>query len=201
MYRRPMVCTGAIRRNAGNAWPEARITAREKMNNVPNYVAAIIGVAGVALTLAVNHGIAAWQKRKRHFGYWSAMSVEASLCQSHAQGFLKDDVKAPLFRLPVAAYENGFPALLEDGAVSADAARAVMLFYGLVEQLNRGLDQAQDATRDDILLEREAGRLRTKAKHLVSPDEQYDEARKIIGQCMNAAEPRSYKWRRKSGFR
>ncbi len=142
------------------------------------YVSAVAALAGATLGFAGPQLIASWQKRKRHFAYWSAMSAEADLCQSFAKQYLIARVESPLYRLPTIAYEKGFPALLGDGAITAFEAAGVLLFYTQVEQINRGLDRA-DATlygdaRADIRHRAEVSRLEQVASTLAASGDQCD---------------------------
>ncbi len=109
------------------------------------HVAGAFGLGGVIRGAIIASGVEWLQKRKRHVAYWSAMSAEIDLCREQAQGYLDDNVIAPLNRLPTIAYTNALPGLLGDGAVSGGEAKAVVSFYNLVEQINRGIEQANDA--------------------------------------------------------
>lgn len=53
-------------------------------------------------------------------------------------------IAAPLYRLPTVTYQNAFPALLADGALSGVDITAVIQYFTEVETLNRGLDQAEN---------------------------------------------------------
>ena len=113
-----------------------------------DWISGAFGLAGVVIGASIAQGAAWWQKRKRHLAYWSAMSAEIDLCREDAAVYVRDRVIAPLYRLSTTAYENGFPALVGDGAVSGDEAKAVLGFYALVQQINRGLEQVNDALVD-----------------------------------------------------
>jgi hypothetical protein len=131
-----------------------------------NWISGAFGLAGVVIDATITQGAAWWQKRKRHLAYWSAMSAEIDLCRDYAETYPKAMVIAPLYRLPTTAYENGFPALLGDGAVSHNDAKAVLGFYGEVEHINRGLEQANDAIADGVKTDhsvKESMRLRPKS--------------------------------------
>lgn len=136
-------------------------------------IGGIFGLAGVIIGAVITQGSTAWQKRKRHFAYWSALRAEVDICRNHASNYKKDQKAAPLYRLPVTAYKKGFPALLGDGAVSHSEAKTMLDFYNMVEQMNRGLERAgemhlklQDGGGDVFLFE-EANRLSVKAEHLL----------------------------------
>jgi hypothetical protein len=67
-------------------------------------------------------------------------------CRDQARTYLRDEVSAPLYRLPTAAYANSLPALLESAALLDDTdTRDLLSFFSEVETFNRGLDQADHA--------------------------------------------------------
>jgi hypothetical protein len=80
------------------------------------------------------------------------------------------------------AYENAMPGLLTDGQVSHDEAKALLAYYGQVDQMNRVLDQAHDArsaAREDLSIE-EQKRLTMKALHVSSQDKYYKRLKVIF---------------------
>jgi hypothetical protein len=137
----------------------------------------IIAVIGTLAGVVVGLWFPAWrewrQKKKRHLSYWSAMSAEVDLCAGLAEAYTRDRVKAPLYRLPTIAYDNGFPALVGDGEVSEDEAPSILRFYAQVVQINRGLEYAHAAAAgpnaSEEWLDREVSRLMKKAKDLFDP--------------------------------
>lgn len=136
------------------------------------WIGGVFGLLGVALGASISQFATWFQQIARHVGYWSAMSAEVDLCHGMAEAYERDNVAAPLYRLPVLAYEGGFPALLSDGAVKHDDAMAILRFYSQVSQINRGLDQAQELRGSDsaseAALSTEQRRLRLKASALCS---------------------------------
>jgi hypothetical protein len=136
------------------------------------YVTASAALAGATLGVAGPQLVAWWQKRKRHHSYWSAIGAELDLCKGLAEAYGPENVQAPLYRLSVIAYDRAFPALLGDGAVSHDDAKAILRFYSQVTQINRGLDRVQvaiDTSAPDDAVERETNRVRKKAADLIDP--------------------------------
>jgi hypothetical protein len=136
------------------------------------YVSAGAALVGTALGFAGPQLVAWWQKRKRHLAYWSAMSAEIDLCHGLAKAYVADDVPAPLYRLPTIAYDKGFEALLADGAVTEEEAKAILRFYALVVQINRGLDYAHAAPEPGVPVEeldKQVMRLKKKATNLYDP--------------------------------
>jgi len=163
-----------------------------------SYVAGVFGLAGVVLGFLGTNTVAWLEKHKRHRAYWSAISAEVELCKSMAETYLRDEVRAPLYRLPLIAYDKGFPALLGDGVVSKEAAKAILAFYSLVGEMNRGLEQAnllwQDRDAPDELLDTAANRIRIKAARISdhvhdAPERYYDGARSVIDANLRALGP------------
>jgi hypothetical protein len=144
-------------------------------------VSGAFGLGGVIIGAAITQGVAWWQKRKRHRAYWAAMRAEIEVCRDYASGYVDDQVIAPLYRLPSSAYENGFPNLLGDGVPDRDETKAVIEFYGFVDQINRGLKQADEATKGGHKTDwsvKVSARLDVKCKHLAN--EAYEPARAVI---------------------
>ena len=132
----------------------------------------LYGLAGVIVGATITQGVAWLQKRKRHLSYWSAMSAEVNLCKGLAEAYVRDDKKAPSYRLPTVGYDVGYPALLGDGAVDDEEAMVILRFYLQVAQINRGLEYAhaaRDATGPKEVLDGEASRLLIKARALFDP--------------------------------
>jgi hypothetical protein len=117
-----------------------------------------------------------WFQRKRRLKtHWCAVRADIKQCNERAQTLLKDDVQSPLYRLPLIAYQTSYPILLADGAVSEDEVLKLGQFFGLVQDINRGLDNAaQIYMSGDLIankLKSEFNRNRMKAEHLVVPKE------------------------------
>lgn len=83
-----------------------------------------------------------WAKRSRLKVHFAALRAEIQLCRDLAETYLKDEVMAPLYRLPIKAYGASLPVLLADAALDEPGVRDLLRFYGQVEDLNRGLDNA-----------------------------------------------------------
>jgi len=69
------------------------------------------------------------------------------------------------------AYETSLPVLLADAAVDEQAVRKLLQFYGQVEDLNRGLDNAAQLAMDNNTgpLKSEYKRNCSKAEQLLEP--------------------------------
>jgi hypothetical protein len=95
---------------------------------------------------------------RRAKAHWSALEAEITMCGNQALKFLgqlqKDEEfmqplakdtrrkKTPDFRCPIVSFRSSLPALLADGGVSEGDIEPLTEFYGRVETLNRGLDNA-----------------------------------------------------------
>jgi len=145
-------------------------------------VGAIIGFVGVLVGAGITQGAAFWQRRARHRSYWQALRAEVEICREHGDAYLADSVNSPAYRLPMKAYENALPGLLQDGAISHDEAKAVLAYYTQVDQMNRVLEQAHAAWvsgREDDL-KRESDRLALKARHVSAGDKYYRRLQSIF---------------------
>ena len=135
-------------------------------------VASVSGLAGVAMGAAITHLRERGRQNRRHLSYWSALSAEIELCRGLADAYTRDLVPAPLYRLSTMAYDDAFPELLADGAVSEEESMAILRFYGQVVQINRGFEYAHEAAQPGASQEtliREVGRLLLKASNLIDP--------------------------------
>jgi hypothetical protein len=136
-------------------------------------VSSIPTLAGVVVGAWIGYWKESWQRRKRQVSYWAAISAEVDLCAGLARAYVRDNVMAPLYRLPTLAYDKGFPALLGDGAVSEEETHSILRFYAQVVQINRGLEYAHAAAAPSApegMLEREVSRLYAKAHALIDPN-------------------------------
>ena len=124
------------------------------------------------------------QRVKGHLG-----ALRAELAENHKYGetYLRDKVKSPLYRLPTVIYEAALPALLADSALDEIKVGALVAYYGMVETLNRGLDEADrvragqhsSGSSPEAALDDAYGRNLLKAKQLVN--ELYKPAAVAIG--------------------
>jgi hypothetical protein len=150
-------------------------------------IAALLGVlAGFLLGLSADW----WRGRSRRRAHWAALSAEMDYCRDLAETYLRENVAAPLYRLPTVAYTNSLPALLQSAALNDSDVRNLLAFFNEVETLNRGMDQADrarlipDTSERDATLHDEYGRNRLKAERLVPIDSRapsyYDRAKSVV---------------------
>jgi hypothetical protein len=126
-------------------------------------------ILAVVIGFVLGFGVAQWERRRRLKAHWAALDVEIEMAGRAATTYRNDSVKAPLYRLPTIAFEHSLPALLAEGALKPAELESLMSFGLLVQDINRGLDQAADAAPRQI--SDEARRLDVKCRHLIAePD-------------------------------
>ena len=145
---------------------------------------ALVGLVGVVLGFALNEGKALFSRWRIHRGYWRSLQVEVEFSKDRVEGFLNDNVQAPLYRLPDFCFQACFPQLLASGAVGPEDAAALMTFYSELATFNRGLDRAADAETDERRRE-EDQRNRMKGARLVKNGAAYQAARLAIESHIN----------------
>lgn len=104
----------------------------------------VIGtLAGTVVGFVLNEIARKIERSRSEAKHWAALRAEVERCASTAEGFVRDDVMAPLWRLPMQAYL----AAVADGGMSTVDASALADFYSTADQLNRGLDDAAASER------------------------------------------------------
>jgi hypothetical protein len=126
-------------------------------------------LVGVVLGFILSAGKDWFVRRWRRKAHWAALRAEIEYCCHLAKTYLQDDIAAPLYRLPTAAYAHAFSALLADGVPTEPETRTIIQFFTEAHTLNRGLDLAQAARERDDKPARQAefARNRLKAERLV----------------------------------
>lgn len=92
-----------------------------------------------------------WASKRKTRTHWAALRAEIEFCSGRATIYMKDEVQAPLYRLPMKAYTASLPVLLGEGEVTESDVSALLEFYGQVEDINRGLDDAAEAHKNGNL--------------------------------------------------
>ncbi|MFZ2542430.1 MAG: hypothetical protein WAW75_11755 [Gallionella sp.] len=114
--------------------------------------------------------VPSWLDRKRRLkAHLQAIRAEMQLARARGNMLLNDNIMAPLYRLPVSAYETSFPVLLAEGVLSEEGALSLGDYFCQVQDINRGLDNATAMAHanDDAGVRREYDRLLVKARHLM----------------------------------
>ena len=132
----------------------------------------VSGVIGVSLGVFLAYVIEWVRSQNRRKVLWSALATEVHLCKKTAEQYCPDDAKAaPLYRMPLIAFKNGFGELVSSGAMDRHEFRDLSQFYSWVEDINRGLDLATQARyqggQSGKLLLEEHSRLKAKTRSLI----------------------------------
>lgn len=90
-----------------------------------------------------------WSSKRKTRTHWAALRAEIAFCSARALIYMKDEVQAPLYRLPTQAYSASLPVLLGEGEVTESDMSALLDFYCQVEDVNRGLDDAAEAHKNN----------------------------------------------------
>jgi hypothetical protein len=142
-----------------------------------------------------------WRERKTHektrMAHLETVAMDIRLADRQAQVYLDVGVDVPAYRLSLFGPQHAMPALLAEGKLTTDQAKALVQYYTDAVSFNRCLDLAQQhlAANADPgklgrikarrLLEREVCRARRKANHLVqgTPESRLDQAIKALRQA------------------
>ena len=131
--------------------------------------------------------VPSWYARKRRLKtHWCALRAEIIECNAKAGTLLTDNIKSPLYRLPVTTFHVSFPALLADGGVNESEVSAIGRFFSMAEEINRGLDNAAEMLKSSDIesLDREFNRNCLKSKKLTEQNENseslYAEAIRVV---------------------
>jgi|SRR5688572_24729183 len=129
------------------------------------------GIGGVVVGLLFPIVHAWWRRRKERRGELFAMHVEMRRALECMQSLLSDEIKAPLYRLPLSMYTIALPKLIGEGNLGINEIGALLEYGMSTEELNRGLDRAGQAHAAGPnlanWLEEEFGRNRLKASKII----------------------------------
>jgi hypothetical protein len=98
------------------------------------------------------------------------MQVELQQAHIAISNLLLDAVAAPLYRLPLAISKQALPKLIGDDVLDGNEVGVLVEYINSVEELNRGLDHAAEASMVDSteLLTAQFTRNRAKGKDLLN---------------------------------
>lgn len=142
------------------------------MNDV--VMAGLFGLGGTAFGFLLAQIPRIVDRRAQLKTLWTAVGVELAICQDRARELVRARIAAPLYRLPTAAYRIALPTLLSDGRLPEESIRTISLCFGLIEEINRGLDNAHEFRKAGSVedLQAEYKRLVGKVEALLGNDEQ-----------------------------
>ena len=87
---------------------------------------------------------------------WNVILAEAANCHEYSIEFISAKILSPQYRLPTIAYQVSYPLLISHGLVSREEAIELSNYFSRVDDLNRGLENANSlllAGNKDLLSE------------------------------------------------
>jgi hypothetical protein len=126
-------------------------------------------LVSVSVGFALGLASTLWVSRRKAKVHWGALYAEMGICRDLAHTYLSANVSAPLYRLPTMVCKSSLAILLNEARVKRGKVEQLLEFYGLVESINRGLDDAANAAEKDSvdLLAAYIVRLQTKCREVV----------------------------------
>lgn len=109
-------------------------------------------VGGLLVALGFGLGfIPPWLDRQRRMKlHWQALRAENLIALERVTEFLNKNIAAPLYRLPMRAYDAALKALLADGAnITPDKIKVLYEAADLIGDINRGLDYCAELANAD----------------------------------------------------
>jgi hypothetical protein len=141
----------------------------------------------VGLAIAIVSYIISYMEKFYRLGrgshtLWCAVASEIKFCSEIADINIKDNLKSLSYRLPTSAYDNLFPRLLDNNAISRDEISHLQKFYSAVKSINRGLETATEhfSSNQTVLMSQERESILIRLKHIASKDGDYSVAMQKI---------------------
>ena len=88
-----------------------------------------------------------FDRKRKLKTHWHAIRAELLLSKAKAESLIDAGIAAPLYRLPVVAYNTSFPILLAEGAVNEDDVMKIGRCFDQIQDINRGLDYASEMNK------------------------------------------------------
>jgi hypothetical protein len=108
---------------------------------VGTWVAAVGTVFAVAVALWLGQRDARARRTERR-GEINAMVVEVLRGSTSMRALLRENIQAPLYRLPIANFHRALPKLIADGRLDDNEIDTLIEYENRIEELNRGLERA-----------------------------------------------------------
>ncbi len=146
----------------------------------------LVGVVVGAILGFILSWLPTWLDRRRKLKtHWQAIRADLKRCKENAETLLNDRIQAPLYRLPVAAFNTSFPILLSEGELTEDESLSIGRCLDQIHDINRGLDYASEMhkLRNAAERDQEYSRNLLKARALLGKDGKpslYDAAMAIV---------------------
>jgi hypothetical protein len=137
---------------------------------------------GALLAICVAIALPIWldhrARLKQREGHLEMIAADVLMAGHVAAVYLKADIIAPAYRLPLLGARAALPALLADGTLRGSEGAVLTQFYVDALSFNYCLDVAQDHRSHNRSPAPEHGRAKKKATHLIpnSANSRYDAA-------------------------
>jgi hypothetical protein len=127
-------------------------------------------IAGVVVGFALSYGTDYVRRKRSLKVHWETLGAEIRICAIRASNYLYGSVSAPLYRLPLDAYKTSFPVLLAEADLKPNEYMAIGEFYSWANDINRGLENADEMRKKENLkiLKKEHTRNLSKCNELLS---------------------------------
>ena len=106
-----------------------------------------VGVATALVSTLFGFWISEWKssrdRKRRLKTHWASLLNELEICHEKASIVFESKIAAPLFRLPIEAYQTSIPVILSEDEIDADELHSLVKFFSTVQDLNRGLEMAR----------------------------------------------------------
>jgi hypothetical protein len=119
--------------------------SEETLNNIWEFLG---GAVLVILGFWLGQRSAAKRSDESMRAHIDALGMEIRYCGKLAAEYAKDNVIAPLYRLPDTFYKLAVPELLREGLLTGNDTDVLQRFYGQADQVNRGLDIVDGLVRE-----------------------------------------------------
>ena len=142
-------------------------------------------LVGVVVGFFLSWLVGWFDRRRKLKTHWHAIRAELERCHEKATTLLNDHFSAPMYRLPVIAFNTAFPILLSEGELTEDESLTIGRCFDQIQDINRGMDYAaeMDKLGEAAKRDNEYNRNCLKAKRLLGKDEKqslYDPAKAIV---------------------
>jgi hypothetical protein len=151
----------------------------EAIEAVGTWVAAIGTLLAVVVALWLAQRDVRARRTERR-GEIIAMITEVYRAGVSMRALLKENIQAPLYRMPIANFNRALPKFITDGRLDIDDIGTLVDYGNRMEELNRGLERAGDAHAAGVggmgLLAQEFQRNMAKAREILeAKSNRYDD--------------------------
>jgi hypothetical protein len=114
--------------------------------------------------------------KKRLRGCRATLRAEIKYCAELAHHYLESETQAPLYRLPMKAWQDAYSVLLSSGTLDENKVNALHKYYNATETFNRGLDEIDQVKDKPEKLDEMLKKLPSKAMNIGTGSDLYRSA-------------------------